>query len=83
MAERQPGLRYRVVGIRADGSRDARYSNLSWMTADQVKIAMARSGFYDCVVIEDMAEFDVPHPPALLARAVARKAARPAVRRTA
>ena len=83
MAERQLGLRYRVVGIRADGSRDARYSNLSWLTAEEVRIAMARSGFYDCVVIEDMAEFDVPHPPALLARAAARKAARPVVGRTA
>src|SRR5215831_3953465 len=34
MAERQPGLRYRVVGIRDDGSRDARYSKLSWLTAE-------------------------------------------------
>jgi len=76
MAERQPGLRYRVVGIRDDGSRDARYSNLSWLTAEEVRIAMARSGFYHCVIVEDQADFKVTPAPAVLARAPSHNAIR-------
>ena len=84
MAERQPGLRYRVVGIRADGSRDARYSNLSWQTAEEVKIAMTRSGFYHGVIVEDQADFKVTPAPALLAGVASRNTIRsPRLRRRA
>jgi len=45
--------RYRVVGIRADGSRDARYRNLSRETAHQVRHAVVVSCIYRRVVVED------------------------------
>src|SRR5262245_3932974 len=46
-------LHYLVVGIRRDGTRDARYRNLSLQTAEQVRMAMVQAGLYRQVVIED------------------------------
>jgi hypothetical protein len=42
-----------MVGIRADGSRDRRYSNLSRETAHHVRDAVIVSRIYSRVVIED------------------------------
>jgi hypothetical protein len=53
MAERQTDLHYRVVGIRRDGTRDARYGNLSLQTAEQVRFAMVQAQLYREVVVED------------------------------
>jgi hypothetical protein len=53
MAERLTDLHYRVVGIRRDGTRDARYRNLSLLTAEQVRYAMVQARVYEQVVVED------------------------------
>jgi len=50
------GLHYRVVGIRPDGTRDPRYRNLSFETAERVRHAMIQARVYDLVVIEDQHE---------------------------
>jgi hypothetical protein len=52
MAERLTDLCYRVVGIRRDGTRDARYRNLSLLTAEQVRAAMIQARLYEQVVVE-------------------------------
>jgi hypothetical protein len=52
MAEQLTDLCFRVVGIRRDGTRDARYPNLSLLTAEQVKAAMIQARLYEQVVIE-------------------------------
>ena len=44
--------RYRVVGIRPDGTRDVRSQNLFRATAEAVEAAMLESGEYQWVVIE-------------------------------
>ena len=46
-------MHYRVVGIHSDGTRDARYRNLSLLTAEQVKVAMIQAQLYRQVVVED------------------------------
>ena len=66
MIHRLDGLRYQVVGIRGDGSRDVRYRNLSWQTAEQVKVAMIVSLSYDQVVIEDQLVRKLPAFKAIL-----------------
>jgi hypothetical protein len=53
MPVRQTEMHYRVVGIRHDGTRDARYRNLSALTAEQVKLAMIQAQLYQQVVVED------------------------------
>jgi hypothetical protein len=53
MSERRTELHYRVVGIHSNGTRDDRYRNLSFLTAEQVKVAMIRAQLYRQVVIED------------------------------
>jgi hypothetical protein len=53
MHELRSKLHYRVVGIRRDGTRDARYCNLSPLTAEQVKAAMIQAQMYRQVVVED------------------------------
>ena len=53
MPHRRKGLRYRVVGIRADGSREPLYSKLSRETAHQVRDAVIVSRIYRRVVVED------------------------------
>jgi hypothetical protein len=53
MSERQTNLHYRVVGIRRDGTRDARYRNLSFQTAELVRNAMIQAQFYRQVIVED------------------------------
>ena len=45
-------LRYRVVGIRRDGTRDVRSQNLFRATAEAVEIALLASRQYRRVVIE-------------------------------
>jgi hypothetical protein len=53
MIQLRDGLHYRVVGVKADGSRDRRYRNLSFETAERVRYAMIQARVYDLVVIED------------------------------
>ena len=47
------GLHYRVVGVNADGTRDPRYCDLSFRTAEWVRHAMLQARAYERVVIED------------------------------
>jgi len=44
--------RYRVVGIRRNGTRDVRSENLTWATAEAVQVAMLASREYRRVIIE-------------------------------
>jgi len=44
--------RYRVVGIRRNGTRDVRSENLTWVTAESVQVALLASRAYRHVVIE-------------------------------
>ena len=60
MIDRQDGLHYRVVGIKKDGTRDPRYRNLSWLTAEQVQRAMLLSRLYADVVVEDQLAVTLP-----------------------
>ena len=60
MIDRQDGLHYRVVGIKKDGTRDPRYRNLSWLTAEQVQRAMLLARLYADVVIEDQLAVTLP-----------------------
>jgi hypothetical protein len=53
MPEITDDLRYRVVGIRANESRDVRFENLSFLTAEMVMDAMKLSRFYSRLLIED------------------------------
>ena len=46
------GLTYRVVGIRADGARDVRASNLLKATAESLKALMKSWSEYERVVVE-------------------------------
>jgi hypothetical protein len=61
MTHLREGLHYRVVGIRSDGTRDPRYRNLSWETAERVRYAMIQARVYDLVVIEDQHERRKPN----------------------
>jgi hypothetical protein len=56
MAHRKERHCFRVGGIRANESRDARYSNLSWETAQQDRYATIQAGLYQQVVIEHQLE---------------------------
>jgi hypothetical protein len=53
MNKLRDSLRYRVVGIRANASRDVRFENLSLETAEMVLDAMIISKFYRSIVVED------------------------------
>jgi hypothetical protein len=61
MIHLRDGLHYRVVGIKANGTRDPRYRNLSWETAERVRYAMMQAHVYHHVVIEDQRETKQPN----------------------
>jgi len=50
--------RFRVVGIRRNGTRDVRSTNLTWPTAEVVQIALREIGYYRRVVIEPQPKQD-------------------------
>jgi len=51
-ADREGRVRYRVVGIRRDGTRDVRSSNLFKVTAEAVQVALLAERRYKRVVVE-------------------------------
>jgi hypothetical protein len=61
MVNKRGDLRFRVVGFRAKDSRDVRFENLSFETAEMVKSALIVSRFYSRIVIEDQADDSVIH----------------------
>jgi len=83
MIDRQDGLHYRVVGIKKDGTRDPRYRNLSWLTAEQVQRAMLLARLYADVVIEDQLVVTLPVHHVRSRRAMARQESRSKSRRHA
>jgi len=58
--QKHTGRRYRVVGIRRDGTRDVRSQNLFRATAEAVEAAMLESGEYQRVVIEVQPNRETP-----------------------
>jgi hypothetical protein len=51
-ADREGQIRYRVVGIRRDGTREVRSSNLFKATAEAVQVALLAEHRYKRVVVE-------------------------------
>jgi hypothetical protein len=59
MVNKRGDLRYRVVGFRANDTRDVRFENLSLETAEMVKCALIVSRFYSRILIEDQRDDSV------------------------